>query len=111
MRLWPQSLFGRLVIILVSGLLLAQVASALIHWRDRGQALHRVGGAQYAHRIVEIIEWLDPLAGAERQHLARRLSDRQMQVRIAARQSGAISVDAPRPRFARIFRAPLPANG
>ncbi len=81
-RLWPQSLFGRLVIILVTGLIVAQLVGIIIHWRDRGQALFRFGGVQLAHRIVEVVELLEPLSERERLRIARRLSGPRLSVRL-----------------------------
>ena len=39
MRLWPRSLFGRLVLVLLSGLIVAQLISAAISLSERDQAL------------------------------------------------------------------------
>ncbi len=74
-RLWPRTLFGRLVIILVVGLLVAQIFSLVIHWRDRGRAMNRWGGMEFAHRIVDIVQRLEPLGPRERMLFARRVSD------------------------------------
>jgi signal transduction histidine kinase len=85
MPLWPRSLFGRLVIILVIGLIVAQLFSLFIHWRDRGRTLNRIGGTEFAHRIVDTVGWLDSVAGAERIRLMRRFSDPRLRVVLTTR--------------------------
>ena len=43
-RLLPRSLFGRLVLILLGGLLIAQLLTAYLNLSERGPAGHRAGG-------------------------------------------------------------------
>jgi len=69
MRLLPQSLFGRLALILLSGLLLAQLISTLLQFQDRGQRLFQASGMQSAERIAEIVRLLDDENESERQRL------------------------------------------
>ena len=71
MRLVPQSLFGRLVLVLLAGLVLAQLASAYINATERGQLLYRAGGMQLAQRIADIAKLLDSLAPAERRRIVQ----------------------------------------
>lgn len=65
-RLWPDSLFGRLLLVLGFGLLLAQAASALINLAERDRLLTRSFGMQSAQRIADIVALLDGLGPAER---------------------------------------------
>ncbi len=69
MRVLPQSLFGRLALILLSGLLLAQLISTLLQFQDRGQRLFQASGTQSAERIAEIVRLLDEENDSERQRL------------------------------------------
>ncbi len=69
MRLLPQSLFGRLALIILSGLLLAQLLSTLLQFHDRGQRLFQASGMQSAERIAEIVRLLGDEGVAERQRL------------------------------------------
>jgi signal transduction histidine kinase len=71
MRLVPQSLFGRLVLVLLAGLVLAQLASAYLNATERGQLLYRAGGMQLAQRIADIAKLLDSLAPAERRRIVQ----------------------------------------
>jgi len=66
MRLLPQSLFGRLVLVLLGGLVLAQLATAYINLTERSQLLYRAGGVRLAERIADIGKLLDSLPLAER---------------------------------------------
>jgi len=69
MRLLPQSLFGRLALILLTGLLLAQLLSTLLQFHDRGQRLFQASGMQSAERIAEIVRLLDEEDRTDRQRL------------------------------------------
>jgi signal transduction histidine kinase len=73
MRLVPQSLFGRMVLILVAGLLLAQIASVALLLRDRGEAVHYASGLHLAQRIVQAVHLLDHWGPAERARIVRAL--------------------------------------
>jgi len=58
-RLLPRSLFGRLVLILLSGLILAQLVSAYLNLSERDQLLYRASGMQAAQRIADMRKELD----------------------------------------------------
>lgn len=66
MRLVPQSLFGRMVLVLFGGLIVAQLLSAFIHFAERDRLLLRASGMQPAQRIADIVRLLDSLSPAER---------------------------------------------
>jgi signal transduction histidine kinase len=66
MRLLPQSLFGRLILVLSAGLVLAQLLSAAINLAERDSLLVRASGMQPAQRIADIVMLLDSLTPAER---------------------------------------------
>lgn len=82
MKLWPRSLSGRLIIILLAGLLLAQVVSLVLHFRDRGHAIYRMGGIHLAERIVGVVNRLDALDGEARRQAASASSSRRFHVEI-----------------------------
>ena len=74
-RAWlPRSLFGRLMLILAGGLLLAQLLSAAINLAERDRLLLTAGGMQQAQRIGDAVKLLDTLGPAERQRVAAVLS-------------------------------------
>ena len=70
MRFVPRSLFSRVVLVLLSGLVIAQLLSLAIHLHERGELLYRASGMQSAQRIADIVKLLDPLAPAERRRVA-----------------------------------------
>ncbi|MBE2295349.1 MAG: HAMP domain-containing protein [Phycisphaerales bacterium] len=73
MRLLPQSLFGRLLLFLAGGLIIAQLLSAAILLQDREQALSHAIGGHIAQRIGAIVGLLDTQEPAERQRLVTAL--------------------------------------
>lgn len=73
-HLWPRSLFGRLVGVLIVGLVLAQGLSAWINWAERDRLLLRAAGIQPVQRVVDIVHLLDSLDAAERSRIVRILN-------------------------------------
>ncbi|HRC71289.1 MAG TPA: ATP-binding protein [Candidatus Competibacter sp.] len=69
----PRSLFGRLLLFLAGGLIIAQLLSAAILLKDRDQALYHAIGGHVAQRIAAIVNLLDTLAESERQRLVTAL--------------------------------------
>jgi signal transduction histidine kinase len=65
-RLVPRSLFARMVLVLLAGLIVAQLLSLAVHWRERGEFMTRAMGLRSAARITDIIELLDSIQPAER---------------------------------------------
>ncbi len=84
MRLLPQSLFGRLALILLFGLLLAQLFSTLLQFHDRGQRLFAASGTQSAERIAEIVRLLDGEDATRRQQLVAILNVPPLKVSLSA---------------------------
>lgn len=70
--LLPKSLFGRTLLVLVSGLLASTLVGAWIYSYDRAQALRDVGGAAVAERIANLVrlveeaprDWQDRIVSA-----------------------------------------------
>src|SRR5574341_412698 len=65
----PRTLFGRLVVVLLGGLLLAQLASAYLNLSERDRLLYRAGGLQLAQRIADVSRLLDSMPTAERRRI------------------------------------------
>jgi signal transduction histidine kinase len=68
-RALPRSLFGRLVLVLAGGLLVAQLLSAAINVAERDRLLSSSFGLQPAQRIADIVRLLDGLGDDERERL------------------------------------------
>ena len=73
-RFLPQSLFGRLMLVLASGLILAQLLSAAINLAERDTVLVRAMGMQPAQRIADVVRLLDSLSPAERARIVSILN-------------------------------------
>lgn len=74
MRLLPKSLFGRLVLVMFGGLLIAQMLSAYINFAERDRMLFRATGMQSGQRIAEVVKLLDSLGSQDRQRIVAVLS-------------------------------------
>jgi signal transduction histidine kinase len=83
MRWLPRSLFSRMVLILLGGLVLAQLASLAIHWHERGELILRTGGMRQAQRIADIVRFLDPLVPAERARIISVIDSPQLRVSLS----------------------------
>ena len=84
MKLIPRSLFTRLVLVLLAGLTLAQLASALVLFRDRGEVLYQASGMHSAQRIAEMVRLLESFGEAERARVVSVLNSPSLRVQIAA---------------------------
>lgn len=101
MRFWPRSLSGRLIIILLTGLVVAQAASLVLHFQDRGHAIYRMGGIHLAERIVNVVQRLDPLDAAARRRVADSSSSRRFRIQV---HDAYAPIDAGQRRYRRFAR-------
>jgi hypothetical protein len=74
MNFLPRSLFSRLVLVLLGGLVLAQLLSFAVHMHERGELLSRASGRQSAQRIADVARFLDSLPANERRAIVQVLS-------------------------------------
>lgn len=84
MRLLPQSLFGRALLVLAAGLLVAQTASLVLNLFDRGSSVYRLAAFQIAARIAQTARILNRLPPADRPKIAEVLDGRHLRVRLSA---------------------------
>lgn len=73
-NLVPRSLFSRLVLVLLAGLVAAQLLSFAIHMHERGELLLRASGIQSAQRIADVVKLLETSTPAERRRIVAVLS-------------------------------------
>lgn len=83
MRLLPKSLFGRLTLVLLTGLTATVLLSAGVQLRDRGQILYKAIHSDVIERTVGIVQLLDALPATERRRLLPLLSSPQVRVGLA----------------------------
>jgi len=74
MRWLPRSLFSRIALVLLGGLVIAQLLSLAVHMHDRRELLSRASGMQSAQRIADIVKLLDTLDRSERRRIIAVLS-------------------------------------
>ncbi len=74
MSLLPRSLFARLTLVMLGGLLVAQLLSFAVHMHDRGELIAQASGMQSAQRIADIVRLLDTMTPAERAKIVKVLS-------------------------------------
>jgi signal transduction histidine kinase len=106
-RLLPRSLFGRLLLVLGAGLLVAQGLSAAINWAERDRLVDRSFGMQGAQRIADIVELLNGLDAAGRERLVAVFRTAPMVLTLADAPQLPDDADAAWP--ARMFGARLRA--
>ena len=96
MKIVPRSLFSRLVIVFLLGLIIAQAVSLAIVLQDRGELLSRASGVQSVRRIADTVLLLDTVNTSERDRLVKLLSTPAMRI--------VISPDKPRLPAARLLK-------
>jgi|ATLU01.1.fsa_nt_gi signal transduction histidine kinase len=79
----PHSLFSRLVLILLFGLILAEAITALVLTRDRGEAIQRAVGIHSAQRIAGIVKILERMPPDQRQETVSALDAPGMRISLA----------------------------
>src|SRR6185503_8991247 len=80
MRWLPRTLFGRLVLVLMAGLVLGQAAGLAIYWRDRDEVMQRAFGMRSVQRVADIIRVLDQTSAAERGRIIGILNSPQLRI-------------------------------
>ena len=110
-RLLPRSLFGRLVLVLLGGLLLAQLLTAWVNLSERGQLMHRAGGMQLAQRVADIARLLDSIDPAQRRQVVAVFKSAPLAVSLdrpaLAEVDGAQDDDLSLSMFSRVLRYAL----
>lgn len=82
-RFLPRTLFARMVLVLLAGLIVAQFLSFAVHWRERGEFVMRTAGLNSAERVAEIIKLLDATPRDERARIVGVLSSPPLRISLA----------------------------
>jgi signal transduction histidine kinase len=72
-KLWPRSLFGRIALVLIGGLIAVQTITTAIHVSERDALVLRIGAQQAAGRIADYLRVLEATSAAEREGVMRAL--------------------------------------
>ncbi len=106
-RWLPRTLFGRLLLVLAGGLLVAQLLSAAINVAERDRLLSSSFGMQPAQRIADVVHLLDDLGEAERARVVAVF--RVPPLVLSLHPAPLTAADAPDVWHARMFAARLRA--
>jgi signal transduction histidine kinase len=106
-RLLPKTLFARMVLVLLAGLVVAQFLSLAVHWRERGEFMMRTAGYYSAGRVAEIVKLLDATPAAERARVAGVLNAPPLRIALGAPSGPAPQGDPALEREAAEFAALL----
>jgi signal transduction histidine kinase len=83
MRLVPASLFGRTLLVLAAGLLVAQAATLVLNLFDRGGSVYRLAAFQIGARIAQTARILNSLPAAQRALVAQQIDGRHLYVALS----------------------------
>ncbi|MGE5625168.1 MAG: hypothetical protein ACM3ZT_06445, partial [Bacillota bacterium] len=81
-RLWPDSLFGRLVIVFIVCLLAAQGVGVIVSAREASKALVTLNNTHWTQRYGEIVGLLDSVTPEERSRIAAAMSGVRFKLRV-----------------------------
>lgn len=107
MRLMPRSLFARMVLILMGGLVCAQLLSFAIYWRERGEFALRAMGTRSVQRIADVVKLLDSMAPAERVRIVNVLDSPPLRIALDVPPVTPAAADGERAARAAQFAAAL----
>ncbi len=79
-RLWPKSLFGQMLVILLTGLIVSNLVGAWIYSIDREAAVREVGGLAAAQRIANLARLVEDAPAEWRERIVNAVSDRSFRV-------------------------------
>jgi signal transduction histidine kinase len=92
-RLFPRSLFGQTLLILLVGLVVSHAVGSWIFTADREQAVRAVGGFATAQRIANLTRLVEDTPMEARQRIVASLSDQTFRVTLSAQPLAAQSGD------------------
>ncbi len=109
-RVLPKSLFGRLVLVLLTGLLGAVLLSAGILFQDRAHGIYAASGLQSAQRFADIIRLLDSVEPEHRQQFIEVFNSPGLRLAISEHSSTDSFQESPDGGPAAIFHALVERN-
>jgi signal transduction histidine kinase len=83
-RLFPKSLFGQTLLILLAGLIVSHAVGSWIYNADREQAVRAVGGFATAQRIANLTRLIQEAPPDKRPRIVAALSDQGFRVSLSA---------------------------
>jgi len=92
-RLFPKSLFGQTLLILLAGLIVSHAVGSWIYTSDREQAVRAVGGFAAAQRITNLTRLVQDAPREWRERIVATLSDQTFRVSLSARPPALAGAD------------------
>jgi signal transduction histidine kinase len=83
-RLFPHSLFGQTLVVLLTGLVVSHAVGSWIYTADREQVVRAVGGLATAQRIANLSRLIQETARESRPRVVAALSDQGFRVSLSA---------------------------
>jgi len=80
LRALPSSLFARMALILMAGLLAAQLASIWLQWGERATVVSQARGQNFVDRVAETVRLLEASAPAQRREPLAAVQSRDWRV-------------------------------
>ncbi|MGH8397221.1 MAG: ATP-binding protein [Gammaproteobacteria bacterium] len=110
LHLWPRSLFGRLMLVLIAGFIVAQIVATFLSLHERDQALVTFSNQQFVQRDVDAVRLMDSLPASDRAQVAGILTSPRLTVTLeteADDPTGALPPDAEAAEFQAQLRQQL----
>jgi signal transduction histidine kinase len=92
-RLFPHSLFGQTLLILLAGLLISHLIGSLIYSTDREDAVRAVGGFATAQRIANLTRLVQETEHDRRQRIVAALNDPSFHVSLSTQPPKLVNDD------------------
>lgn len=92
-RLFPKSLFGQTLVVLVAGLIVSLLVGLWIYSLDREQAVRAVGGLAAAQRISNLTKLVQDTPREWRERIVAGLSDQSFRVSLSAQPPAIVPND------------------
>jgi signal transduction histidine kinase len=83
-RLFPKSLFGQTLLILLAGLIISHAVGSWLYTADREQAVRAIGGFAAAQRIANLTRLVQDAPREWRERIVTALSDQTFRVSLTA---------------------------
>lgn len=106
----PGTLFSQLILVLVIGLIAAQLLAGIVLYQERIRTLYQASGLQSAQRISEIVHLLENHTSDERGHLVRVLNTRHLRIGLGGVAWDKAGTDAGNETLVSLFRTILRRN-
>ena len=94
LRNFPSSLFARMALILLAGLLSAQLLSSWLQWKERANVVSIARGLNFADRIAETVRALETQEPSQRAATTSKLESADL--RVALLDADQVSSNVPR---------------